>query len=79
MAVQNTVGDRDHRGQGLAKALKAAMILRVRRECSEVGRMITMDAHANAGMLALNDQLGFTPTEGTVMWQVRVDDLRDLA
>ena len=55
VAVQNTVVDRDHRGQGLAKALKAAMILRLRRERPDVGRMITMNAHSNAGMLAIND------------------------
>ncbi len=76
-AVQNTAVAPSHRGRGLGKWLKAAMILRVRQERPQARWMFTLNAHANAGMLAINDQLGFAPVPpGMVAWQVRVERLR---
>ena len=78
LAIQNTAVAPSHRGRGLGKWLKAAMILRVRRERPEGRWMVTLNAHSNAGMLAINDQLGFAPTDpGLVAWQVRVAELPD--
>ncbi len=51
---------REHRGIGLAKALKAEVLCR----CRERGgtAIVTHNDHANEGMLAVNRQLGFVPT-----------------
>lgn len=76
IAIQNTAVAPTHRGRGLGKWLKAAMILRLRQEHPEARWMVTLNAHSNAGMLAINDRLGFVPTPpGIVAWQVRVDQV----
>lgn len=35
-------------------------------------------ANSNVAMLAIHDQLGFTPTDGRVMWQAHADQLVEL-
>jgi mycothiol synthase len=73
---QNTAIDESHRGLGLAKWVKAAMLDRIRRERSEVERVRTSNAFSNAPMLAINDRLGFKVTEARTDWQGKTTDLR---
>ncbi len=47
------------RGRGLAKAVKAAMLLLVRERRPEVTTFTTYNAQSNGPMLAINEQLGF--------------------
>lgn len=69
---QNTGIDPAHRGQGLAKWAKAAMLLRIRDEHPAVERVITGNAFSNAPMLAINDALGFHVTSSRTEWQAEV-------
>lgn len=50
---------RRHRGRGLGKWLKAAMLLRVRDELPQVKVVTTSNATTNAAMLSINERLGF--------------------
>lgn len=47
------------RGQGLAKAVKAAMLLLLRERRPDVNMLFTLNANANAPMLSINRRLGF--------------------
>lgn len=69
---QNTAIDPDHRGRGLAKWVKAAMLLRLRGERPEVVRVRTGNAFSNDAMLAINTALGFKIVEVRREWQVAV-------
>jgi len=69
---QNTGVDPSHRGLGLAKWAKAAMLERVRDDRSSVERIRTDNAFSNAPMLAINDALGFGPVEVRTEWQAAV-------
>lgn len=55
---QNTGIDPAHRGLGLAKWAKAAMLERIRKERPTTERVRTDNASSNAPMLAINDALG---------------------
>jgi GNAT superfamily N-acetyltransferase len=72
---QNTGIDRRHRGLGLAKWAKAAMLEWIRNERPEVGRVRTDNAFSNAPMLAINDALGFKVITTRTEWQADVGDL----
>jgi mycothiol synthase len=72
---QNTGIDRAHRGLGLAKWAKAAMLERIRHERPKVGRVRTDNAFSNAPMLAINDALGFKVITTRTEWQADVADL----
>lgn len=50
---------RPRRGQGLAKAVKAAMLELVRDRHPEVRMIVTYNAEVNAPMLSINERLGF--------------------
>lgn len=50
---------RDKRGLGLAKGLKAAMLRTIRTQFSAVSQVVTYNAQSNAAMLAINNRLGF--------------------
>jgi mycothiol synthase len=65
---QNTAIDPDHRGRGLAKWAKAAMLLRLRSERPEVVRVRTGNAFSNDVMLAINTALGFKVVEVRTEW-----------
>jgi mycothiol synthase len=69
---QNTAIDPTHRGRGLAKWAKAAMLERIRQERRDVQRMRTGNAFSNAPMLAINDALGFRVTATQTEWQATV-------
>jgi RimJ/RimL family protein N-acetyltransferase len=72
---QNTGIDLAHRGLGLAKWAKAAMLERIRHERPEAGRVRTDNAFSNAPMLAINNALGFKVTNTRTEWQADVGDL----
>ena len=59
-----------HRGHGLGKWLKAAMLEKVLRERPQVKRVRTGNADANAPMLAINRALGFKPYLSETVWQL---------
>jgi len=66
---QNTAIHPDHRGHGLAKWAKAAMLERIRSECPEVLLIRTGNAYSNEPMLAINIALGFQVVEVRTDWQ----------
>jgi mycothiol synthase len=75
---QNTGIDPAHRGFGLAKWAKAAMLERIRHERPEAERIRTDNAFSNAAMLAINDILGFKVISTRTEWQSNVNDARRL-
>jgi mycothiol synthase len=72
---QNTGIDPAHRGLGLAKWAKAAMLERIRDGRPDVRVVRTGNAFSNAPMLAINDALGFEVVSTTTDWQVDVADV----
>ncbi len=66
---QDTAIDPAHRGQGLAKWVKAALLVRIRTERPEVDRISTGNAFSNEPMLAINRALGFKVVEVLTEWQ----------
>lgn len=66
---QNTAIEPAHRGMGLAKWAKAAMLLRLRSQRPGVVRVQTSNAFSNDAMLAINTALGFEVTEVRTEWQ----------
>lgn len=65
----------DHRGHGLGRWLKAAMIDRIFREKPESFRIRTHNAFSNAPMLAINNELGFVVTAEQTVWEADVDEV----
>ena len=65
----------DHRGKGLGKWVKAAMLEKIRAERPEAKRMPTGNAYSNAPMLAINDAIGFRVTQSRIDWQLDVADV----
>ena len=72
---QNTGIDPAHRGFGLAKWAKAAMLQRIRQQRPEATRMRTENATSNAPMLAINDALSFKVINTRTQWQAEVSGL----
>ncbi len=66
-----------HRGRGLGKWLKAAMLLRVREEFPQVKVVVTGNATSNAPMLSINQRLGFKPHREGAAYQISVDGLEE--
>lgn len=66
----------EHRGRGLGKWLKAAMLLRVLAERPEAREVRTGNADSNEPMLAINRRLGFRPYVASYGWQVEVGALQ---
>ena len=73
---QNTGIDPAHRGRGLAKWAKAAMLERIRAERPDAQRIRTGNAFSNAAMLAINDTLGFEVISARTEWQAHVPAVR---
>jgi mycothiol synthase len=75
-AFQQSTGiDPSHRGRGLAKWAKAAMLQRIRDERPLVTRVRTGNAFSNAPMLAINEALGFAVTSSRTEWQADAGDV----
>jgi mycothiol synthase len=73
---QNTGIDPSHRGLGLAKWAKAAMLDRIRHERPDAERIRTSNAVSNAAMLGINDALGFKAMSTRTEWQANVNEAR---
>jgi mycothiol synthase len=74
--VQQSTGiDPGHRGLGLARWVKAAMLDRIRRQRPEGVRIRTENAGSNAPMLAINSALGFRITSTRTEWQAEASGL----
>ena len=71
----NTGVHPDHRGHGLGRWLKAAMIDRVLRERPDSIRVWTTNAFSNAPMLAINDAMGFVVVAKQTTWQASVETI----
>lgn len=69
----NTGVHPDHRGHGLGRWLKAAMIDHVLRERPDSFRVRTTNAFSNAPMLAINDAMGFVVTAAATAWEASVE------
>lgn len=60
----------DHRGQGIGKWLKAAMIEHLLQERPELRYVRTHNAASNDAMVAINRALGFAPYVSQIDWQL---------
>jgi GNAT superfamily N-acetyltransferase len=69
-AQELTAVARPWRGKGLAKGMKAAMLLMLRRRHPEVRLMSTGNAEGNAPMLAINHRLGFAEHRRDISYQI---------
>jgi mycothiol synthase len=65
-----------HRGQGIGKWIKAAMLERATRDWPKATRVRTGNADVNAPMLAINTRLGFKPVWAESIWEVGTADAR---
>lgn len=63
------------RGHGLAKAVKAAMLLLLRERRPEVTTFTTYNAQSNGPMLSINQRLGFRLNREECTYQLRRDAL----
>jgi mycothiol synthase len=71
---QNTAVDPAHRGLGLAKWAKAAMLSRVRDERPGVRVVRTGNAFSNEPMLAINNAIGFAVVDVHTEWQADLSE-----
>lgn len=82
-AQPETVGQGDtgvaaeHRGRGLGKWLKAAMLERILRERPEVKDVRTGNADSNVPMLDINHRLGFKPYIAGTGWQADLEQVKE--
>ena len=65
-----------HRGHGLGKWVKAAMLERAMRDWPKARIVRTGNADVNAPMLAINTRLGFKPAWAESIWEVGIADAR---
>src|SRR2546425_795730 len=79
ISQQGTAVIPGHRGRGLGKWLKAAMLERALREWTRARVVRTGNADANAPMLAINTRLGFAPAWATIIWEIGIADARRYA
>ena len=73
---QGTAVIPSHRGHGLGKWVKAAMLERAIRDWPNATLVRTGNADVNAPMLAINTRLGFKPTWAESIWEVGIADAR---
>jgi GNAT superfamily N-acetyltransferase len=59
----------EHRGRGLARAMKAESIRLVRSRFPELAGLVADTADSNAAMRKVNDGLGYVPTHRALMFQ----------
>ncbi|MCC7019850.1 MAG: GNAT family N-acetyltransferase [Ardenticatenales bacterium] len=72
---QFTGVDPDHRGRGLGKWLKAAMLLYIRDTYPAAKIVVTGNANSNDPMLSINHRLGFRAHRGETVYQIGRDVL----
>ncbi|MEO8083710.1 MAG: GNAT family N-acetyltransferase [Ardenticatenales bacterium] len=72
---QFTGVDPKHRGRGLGKWLKAAMLLHVREAYPQACWVVTGNANSNDPMLSINHRLGFIAYRGESVYQIDRDAL----
>lgn len=65
----------DHRGRGLGKWLKAAMLLDIRERYPDAKIVVTGNANSNDPMLGINRRLGFRTFKGHTSYQIDRDGL----
>jgi GNAT superfamily N-acetyltransferase len=68
-----------HRGHGLGKWLKAAMLERALHDWPKAQLVRTGNADSNAPMLAINTRLGFKPAWAESIWEIGIADARRYA
>jgi mycothiol synthase len=73
---QGTAVIPSHRGHGLGKWLKAAMLERALRDWPNARLIRTGNADSNAPMLAINTRLGYKPAWAESIWEVGIADAR---
>lgn len=71
-----TAVEREHRGHGLGRWMKGAMLDRILRERPSAERVVTTNATSNRWMLAINSELGFRPVNTVTHWQVETARVR---
>ncbi|MFI5493843.1 GNAT family N-acetyltransferase [Actinoplanes sp. NPDC051859] len=59
-----------HRGQGLARWMKATAVQHVQDAHPRIGGLLTDTADSNVTMRRINDSLGYEPTHRSVLWQL---------
>ena len=64
-----------HRGHGLGRWIKSAMLVRLRAERPDVTEIETGNSTASQHMLAINQRLGFRPWQELNSWQGEVPEL----
>jgi len=65
-----------HRGRGLGKYIKTAMLLFIRDEFPDLKYVITGNASINAPMLSINERLGFKPYKHEKIYKMQVSDMK---
>jgi hypothetical protein len=65
------------RGRGLAKGVKAAMMLLIRDLHPDIRFVTTSNANLNAPMLPINTKLGFAEHKRTALYQIGFPALAD--
>ena len=73
VSQQNTGIDAAHRGFGLAKWVKAAMLQRIRDTLPSVESIRTNNAFSNEAILSINGRLGFVASSARTEWQLRIE------
>jgi GNAT superfamily N-acetyltransferase len=66
----------EHRGRGLGKWLKAAMLLQVREKYPQIKTIRTENVTTNAPMLSINNRLGFKFFRESIEAHLTIDKLR---
>jgi GNAT superfamily N-acetyltransferase len=75
--VGGTAVSKDYQNLGIGRWLKAAILDKLLKEKPNVEVVRTGNAHSNAPMLKINDELGFMPALTINLWQVEVDKVKE--
>ena len=75
--VGGTAVAQEYKNLGLGRWLKAAILQKLLSEKPQIERIRTGNAHSNAPMLKINDELGFKPALTLNLWQVELDTVKE--